>query len=49
MPPTDRIKAPAGPDEISRLVSAFESATNEATACALAQLLGALERLKAVA
>jgi excisionase family DNA binding protein len=48
--PTDHIETPSGPDEtVSHLVSAFERAIDTASSAALAQLLGSLERLRAIA
>ena len=47
---TDHIETPRGPDEtVSHLVSAFERAVDTASSAALAQLLGSLERLRAIA
>ena len=48
--PTDHIETPSGPDEtVSHLVSAVERAVDTASSGALAQLLGSLERLRAIA
>jgi excisionase family DNA binding protein len=47
--PVDRIKASGVPDEtIPQLVASFERVADAANASSLAQLLGSLERLKAI-